>query len=64
MRYTFMDDDDARFQAVAFGMADRFTLASGEFGEVVRANVLVELSLNEWNGEVSVQGKLLRMDKS
>ena len=64
VRYTFMDDDDARFQAVAFGMADRFTLASGEFGEVVRANVLVELSLNEWNGEVSVQGKLLRMDKS
>ena len=63
VRYTFMDDDDARFQAVAFGMADRFTLASGEFGEVVRANVLMELSLNEWNGEVSVQGKLLRMDK-
>lgn len=63
VRYTFMDDEDNRLQAVAFGAADRFTLAPGEFGEVVRANVLVELSLNEWNGEVSVQGKLLRMDK-
>ena len=63
VRYTFVDDEDNRLQAVAFGAADRYTLASGEFGEVVRANVLVELSLNEWNGEVSVQGKLLRMDK-
>lgn len=63
VRYTFMDNEDNRLQAVAFGAADRFTLASGEFGEVVRANVLVELSLNEWNSEVSVQGKLLRMDK-
>ena len=62
-RYTFMDNDGNRLQAVAFGAADRFTLAPGEFGEAVRANVLVELSLNDWNGEVSVQGKLLRMDR-
>lgn len=63
VRYTFMDNEGNRLQAVAFGVADRFTLAPGEFGEAVRANVLVELSLNDWNGEVSVQGKLLRMDR-
>ena len=63
VRYTFMDNEGNRLQAVAFGAADRFTLAPGEFGEAVRANVLVELSLNDWNGEVSVQGKLLRMDR-
>ena len=63
VRYTFVDDEDNRLQAVAFGAADRYTLAPGEFGEVVRASVLVELSLNDWNGEVSVQGKLLRMDR-
>ena len=62
VRYTFMDDNGNKLQAVAFNAADRFTIEPGEFGELVRANVLVELSINEWNGNVSVQGKLLKLD--
>lgn len=64
VRYTFMDSDGDKFQAVAFNAADRFTLEPGEFGEIVRANVLVELALNEWNGTVSVQGRLIKLDEA
>lgn len=61
VRYSFLDDAGNKLQAVAFNAADRFTLEPGEFGQLVRADVLVELSLNEWNGFVSVQGKLIRL---
>lgn len=64
VRYTFLDDSGNKFQAVAFSAADRFTTEPAELGdEPVRANVRVELALNEWNGNVSVQGKLIKMDK-
>lgn len=63
VRYTLVDDNDSRLQVVAFNSADRFLIEPGEFGEAVRVNVLIEPSLNEWNGDVSVQGKLLRMER-
>ena len=63
VRYTLADDNDSRLQVVAFNSADRFLIEPGEFGEAVRVNVLIEPSLNEWNGDVSVQGKLLRMER-
>ncbi|MDO4271641.1 MAG: single-stranded-DNA-specific exonuclease RecJ [Candidatus Saccharibacteria bacterium] len=59
VRYTFTDDNGNRLQAVAFNAADRFTLEPSETADQ-RADVLVELSLNDWNGSVSVQGKLIR----
>ena len=62
VRYTFMDNNGNKLQAVAFNAADRFTIEPGEFGELVRANALVELTLNAWNGNVTVQGKLLKLD--
>ena len=62
VRYTLMDEAGNKLQLVAFNAADRFTIEPGEFGEVVRVSALVELSLNEWNGLVTVQGKLLKLD--
>ena len=62
VRYTFMDNGGNKLQAVAFNAADRFTIEPGEFGELVRVNALVELTLNEWNGNITVQGKLLKLD--
>ena len=62
VRYTFMDNGGSKLQAVAFNAADRFTIEPGEFGELVRVNALVELTLNEWNGNITVQGKLLKLD--
>ena len=62
VRYTFIDNNGNKLQAVAFNAADRFAIEPGEFGELVRANALVELALNEWNGNVTVQGKLLKLD--
>ena len=63
VRYTFMDNAGNQLQVVAFNAADRFTIMPGEFGEVVRANVLIQLDLNEWNGNVSVEGRLIKIDK-
>lgn len=62
VRYTLLDNQGNQLQCVAFNAADRFTLEPGEFGQAARADVLVELSLNEWNGVASVQGKLLKLD--
>ena len=62
--YTFMDNAGNQLQAVAFNAADRFTIMPGEFGEVVHANVLIQLDLNEWNGNVSAEGRLIKIDKA
>ena len=64
VRYTFMDNAGNQLQAVAFNAADRFTIMPGEFGEVVHANVLIQLDLNEWNGNVSAEGRLIKIDKA
>lgn len=61
VRYSLLDDDGHKLSVVAFNAADRFTVEPGEFGQLVRADALVELSLNEWNGMVSVQGKLIKL---
>lgn len=62
VRYTFSDDNGHQLQAVAFNAAEVFTIEPGEFGEIVRVDALVELTINEWNGELSVQGKLIKLD--
>lgn len=61
VRYTFVDGNGNKLQAVAFNAADKFTLEPSIMGEPARANALVELNLNEWNGLVSVQGKLIKL---
>jgi single-stranded-DNA-specific exonuclease len=57
VKYTFSDGHNKTFQAIAFNAADRFTY---EMGEVV--SVWLELSLNEWQGRRSVEGRLLRLE--
>ena len=63
VRYILADDKGDQLSVVAFNAADRFVVEPGEFGQIVRANALVELTLNEWNGTVSVQGRLLKLDE-
>lgn len=57
VKYTFSDGHGKTFQAIAFNAADKF---SYEAGEVV--SVWIELSLNEWQGRLSVEGRLLRLE--
>lgn len=57
VKYTFSDTSNKTFQAIAFNAADRFTY---EMGETVR--VWIELTLNEWQGRRSVEGRLLRLE--
>lgn len=63
VKYTFVDGDGRKFSAIAFGAADKFTTKPfDENGEPARARILVELTKNEWNGRVSVEGRLLKME--
>lgn len=59
VKYTFSDSGNKTFQAIAFNAADRFTQ---EMGETV--NVWIELTLNEWQGRRSVEGRLMRLELS
>ncbi|MDR1969939.1 MAG: DHH family phosphoesterase, partial [Candidatus Nomurabacteria bacterium] len=63
VRYTFADGDGRKFMAVAFDAAEKFTLESLDAdGQPQRARILVELMANEWNGRVSVEGRLLGLE--
>lgn len=57
VKYTFSDRAGKTFQAIAFNASDKFTY---EMGETVR--VWIELTLNEWQGRRSVEGRLLRLE--
>jgi single-stranded-DNA-specific exonuclease len=64
VRYTFADADGRKFTAVAFDAADKFTLEPLDTnGEPQHARIVVELTQNEWNGRISVEGRLLRLEK-
>lgn len=56
VKYTFSDNDSI-VQAIAFNAADRFTAQPGE-----SVSVWIELSINEWQGRRSVEGRLLRLE--
>ena len=65
VKYAFADNDGRKFTAVAFGAASKFTLTPfDDDGNPQRANIRVELMMNEWNGRVAVEGRLLRLEKS
>ncbi len=63
VKYTFADNDGRKFTAVAFGAAEKFTLTSfDDEGNSQRVRIIVELMKNEWNGRISVEGRLLRLE--
>ena len=57
VRLTFEDTEGRSFQTVAWNSADRFT---AQIGETV--DVWFELTLNEWRGRRSIEGRLLRLE--
>lgn len=57
VKYRLTDTNGVKIEVVAFGVADKF---AQDVGEVVR--VWCELSINEWQGRRSVEGRLLRME--
>lgn len=57
VKYTLADVHDKTFQLIAFNAADRFTYEIGE-----QVSVWLELTVNEWQGRRTVEGRLLRMD--
>jgi single-stranded-DNA-specific exonuclease len=64
VRYTFADSNGRKLTTVAFDAADKFTLEPLDAnGEPQHARIVVELTQNEWNGRISVEGRLLRLEK-
>lgn len=64
VKYTFADKKGRQFQAIAFSSADKYRLETyDENGGENRVNIRVNLAKNEWNGRVSVEGRLLFMEK-
>jgi len=61
VKYTFTDTQGRCLRAIAFDGASKFDLMPGDETEPVYADALVELSLNEWRGNVSVEGRLIRL---
>ena len=59
VRYTFEDSEGRFFSAVAWRASDKFTYDIGE-----GVDVWLELTLNDWKGRRSVEGRLLRMERS
>lgn len=61
VRYTFADGEGRKFSTIAFGAADKFTIEPyDDNGDAQLVDILVELIKNEWNGRVSVEGRLLQ----
>ncbi|MBC7746903.1 single-stranded-DNA-specific exonuclease RecJ [Pedobacter sp.] len=59
VKYSFADKTGKTFQAIAFNSSDRFT---AEPGEMIVA--WCEVSVNEWQGRRTVEGRLLRLENS
>ncbi|MFZ1811907.1 MAG: DHH family phosphoesterase [Candidatus Saccharimonadales bacterium] len=57
VKYTFADIHDKTFQVVAFNKSDEFTADIGD-----RVSVWCELTINEWQGRRTVEGRLLRLE--
>lgn len=57
VKYVFADHSHKSFSAIAFNKAEEF---AAEVGDTVRA--WFELTLNEWQGRRTVEGRLLRME--
>lgn len=57
VKYTFADSNDQSMQMIAFNQAGDWTAQPGE-----TVQIWFELSLNEWQGRRSVEGKLLRLE--
>lgn len=57
VKFTLADTADKMFQVIAFNKADEF---DAQIGDVV--DVWIELTLNEWQGRRTVEGRLLRME--
>ncbi len=57
VKYRFEDTEGRLLDMIAFGRAHEFT---AEVGELVQ--VWFEVTLNEWQGRRSVEGKLLRLE--
>ena len=64
VKYIFADEGGRKFTAVAFGASDKFTLTElDENDGPHRVKILVELMKNEWNGQINIEGRLIRLDK-
>lgn len=57
VRYTLVDSDGCTLHMVAFSKAHEFTVDIGE-----RVNIWFSLTLNEWQGRRSVEGRLIRLE--
>lgn len=65
VKYTFTDKNGVSLDCLAFNAADRFTLTPfDDNGQPQHADALIELTLNEWHGNVSVEGKLIKLDRA
>ncbi len=57
VKYVFADTNNTSLQAIAFNKSDDFRVDIGE-----RVAVWVELSVNDWQGRRTVEGRLLKID--
>ena len=57
VKYTLADQHDKSFHVVAFNKSDEFTAGIGD-----RVAVWLELTVNEWQGRRTVEGRLLRIE--
>ena len=56
VKYTLADVHDKTFQVIAFNKSDEFTAVIGD-----TVSIWVELTINEWQGRRSIEGRLLRL---
>ena len=57
VKFTLADKFNKTFQVIAFNKADEFTAIIGDL-----VTVWVELTVNEWQGRRTVEGRLLRIE--
>lgn len=59
VKFTLTDAHNKTFQVIAFNKADEFDAVIGD-----SVAVWVELTINEWQGRRTVEGRLLRMERA